>query len=103
MGEFTLAGDGATGPVRAPKEVTAPANGRVLRVFEENARVVTAGAPLMEIGDPADLEVVIDVLSRDGAAIAPGTKVELEQWGGGEPLAARVRLVVPLPLIVQCR
>jgi len=54
-----------------------------------------AGAPLMEIGDPADLEVVIEVLSRDGAAIQPGTCVELEQWGGSEPLEACVRLVEP--------
>ena len=49
----------------------------------------------MEIGDPADLEAVITVLSRDGAVIAPGTPVELEQWGGGKPLAARVKLVEP--------
>ncbi len=44
-----------------------------------------------------DLEVVIEVLSRDGAAIAPGTKVELEQWGasGASDLLARVRLVEP--------
>jgi HlyD family secretion protein len=49
----------------------------------------------MEIGDPADLEVVVEVLSRDGAAIPPGTPVELEQWGGGEPLRAKVRLVEP--------
>ena len=67
----------------------------MLRVFEENSRVVIMGTNLLEIGDPADLEVVIDVLSRDGAAIAPGTRVEFEQWGGGEPLAGRVRLVEP--------
>ena len=78
-----------------PVEVKAPVSGRVLRVFEESARVLTAGTPLVEIGDPADLEVVIEVLSRDGAAIQPGTEVELEQWGGGEPLKARVRLVEP--------
>ncbi len=80
---------------RVPTEVIAPTNGRVLRVFEESSRVVAAGTPLMEVGDPADLEAVIEVLSRDGAAIAPGTKVELEQWGGGLPLQARVRLVEP--------
>ncbi len=79
----------------APREVKAPASGRVLRVFEENARVVPAGTPLLEIGDPTDLEVVIEVLSRDGAAITPGTRVELEQWGGPAPLQARVRLVEP--------
>src|SRR2546421_267091 len=59
------------------------------------SRPANCGASLLEIGDPADLEIVIEVLSRDGAAISPGTKVELEQWGGGEPLAARVRLVEP--------
>jgi len=80
---------------RAPVEVKAPASGRILRVIEESSRTIAAGTPLMEVGDPADLEVVIEVLSRDGAAILPGTKVELEQWGGSEPLQARVRLVEP--------
>jgi HlyD family secretion protein len=95
LAEFTSASSGAANSARSPVEVHAPATGRVLRVFEENARVVTAGTPLLEIGDPTDLEAVIEVLSRDGAAIAPGTKVELAQWGGGEPLTARVRLVEP--------
>ena len=77
------------------REIKAPASGRVLRVFEENTRVVTAGTPLMEIGDPANLEVVVEVLSRDGAMIAPGAKVEFDQWGGPAPLMGRVRLVEP--------
>jgi len=96
LAEFT-SNDADGNSVRAPAEVKAPVCGRVLRVFEENARVITAGAPLLEIGDPADLEVVIEVLSRDGAAIPPGTKVELEQWGapGVSNLLARVRLVEP--------
>jgi len=89
--------EAGTNAVRSPTEVKAPVSGRVLRVFEENARVVTLGTPLLEIGDPADLEVVIEVLSRDGAAIPPGTPVELEQWGapGAPELHARVRLVEP--------
>jgi HlyD family secretion protein len=95
LAELVSNSDGETNAVRRPTEVKAPTSGRVLRVFEENARVVAAGAPLLEIGDPTDLEVVVEVLSRDGAAITPGTKVELEQWGGGEPLAACVRLVEP--------
>lgn len=85
----------ASGQPRAAIEVKAPITGRVLRVIEESSRAVSTGAPLMEIGDPADLEVVIEVLSRDGAVIQPGTRVELEQWGGAEPLQARVRLVEP--------
>jgi HlyD family secretion protein len=94
--EFNLAPDAsATNSFCAPIEVRSPVSGRVLRVFEESARVVTAGQPLLEVGDATDLEVVVEVLSRDGAAIAPGTAVELEQWGGGEPLQGRVRLVEP--------
>jgi len=77
------------------REIKAPCGGRVLRVFEENARVVTAGTPLVEIGDPTDLEVVVEVLSRDGAAIPAGAKVEFDQWGGAEPLRGQVRLVEP--------
>lgn len=79
----------------AQTEIIAPVSGRVLRVIEESTRVVAAGTPLVEIGNPADIEAVITVLSRDGAMIAPGTPVELEQWGGGKPLPARVRLVEP--------
>ncbi len=95
LAEFA-AGANATGTVcKTPTEIKAPSSGRVLRVFEESSRVVAAGTPLLEVGDPADLEAVVEVLSRDGAAISPGTQVELEQWGGGPPLQARVRLVEP--------
>lgn len=76
-------------------EVRAPVAGRVLHVFQESERPVTAGTPILDVGDPSDLEVVIELLSRDGAGLAPGTHVELEQWGGEKPLQARVRLVEP--------
>ncbi len=76
-------------------EVRSPASGRVLRVFEESSRAVSAGAPLVEIGEPANLEVVIETLSRDGAGITPGTKVDLEQTGSAPVLQAKVRLVEP--------
>lgn len=78
-----------------PLVITSPVNGRILRVLQESARVVGAGLPLVEVGDPTDLEVRIEVLSRDGVAIQPGARVLLEQWGGSEPLVARVRLVEP--------
>lgn len=79
----------------APLILTSPVGGRILRVFQESARVVPAGFPLLEVGDATDLEVRIEVLSRDGVAIRPGARVILEQWGGPEPLAARVRWVEP--------
>jgi len=85
----------ATDTAPALVEVRAPVAGRVLHVFQESERPVSAGTPLLDAGDPADLEVVIELLSRDGAALTAGTRVELEQWGGPQPLAARVRLVEP--------
>ncbi|MSU64769.1 MAG: HlyD family efflux transporter periplasmic adaptor subunit [Opitutus sp.] len=78
-----------------PLVITSPISGKILRVFQESARVVPASFALMEVGDATDLEVRIEVLSRDGVAIKPGARVMLEQWGGPAPLSARVRLVEP--------
>ncbi len=86
---------GLTGDGAEPLVIRSPVSGRILRVFQESARVVPAGFALLEVGDPTDLEVRIEVLSRDGVAIKPGARVMLEQWGGNEPLDARVRLVEP--------
>ena len=80
---------------RAPVELFTPVTGKVLKVFEESSRAINVGTPLLEIGDPNDLEVIIEALSRDGAMIKPGTPVELDQWGGSEPLQATVRFVEP--------
>ncbi len=86
----------ADGTMRSEQfDVPAPICGRVLHVFEESAAVVAAGASLIELGDPTDLEVEIDVLSSDAVRIRPGARVILEQWGGGYPLEARVRLIEP--------
>ena len=92
---FAMPAVGDTNGVCVPQEVKSPVSGRVLKVFEESSRVVTAGTPLLEVGDPTDLEIVIEVLSRDGAVITPGTRVEFDQWGGDQPLIGRVRLVEP--------
>ena len=75
--------------------VHSPVAGRVLRLIEQSQRVVPAGAPLLEIGNPKGLEVVVDVLSQDGARMAPGDPMYLTDWGGDSTLALRVRLVEP--------
>ncbi|HQR32912.1 MAG TPA: efflux RND transporter periplasmic adaptor subunit [Blastocatellia bacterium] len=74
--------------------VRAPVAGRVLRVAEENERVVMAGTPLVELSNTT-LEIVIDVLSTDAVKITPGAKVLIEGWGGDKSLQARVRLIEP--------
>jgi HlyD family secretion protein len=76
-------------------DVRAPVAGEVLRVHEESERIVAAGMPLLEIGDPADLEVVVDVLSADAVRIRAGAEMEIDDWGGARPLRARVQRVEP--------
>ena len=76
-------------------KVHAPTGGRVLRVVEESERVIVAGAPLVEVSNPAKLEVVIELLSTDAVKVSPGAKVFIEAWGGPEALEAQVRLIEP--------
>lgn len=97
LAEFSLGRFAATNAPCLPTEIKAPVTGRVLCVFEESARPVSVGASLLEIGDPSDLEVVVEVLSRNGAAILPGSRVEFEQWSAADQpeLIGRVRLVEP--------
>jgi len=75
--------------------LTAPVAGRVLRVVQESEAAVGVGAALVEIGNPEDLEVVVDVLTTDTAAIRRGQPVRLDIAAGAPPLAGRVRLIEP--------
>jgi HlyD family secretion protein len=76
--------------------LTAPVDGTVLKVHQRSEYVVEPGRPLLEIGDPRDLEVEVDVLSVDAVSIAPGSRVVLQRWGGSAELEGRVRLVEPI-------
>lgn len=76
-------------------EIRSPVVGRVLRVWQESEGAVAIGAPLLELADPSDLEVVVDVLTTDAVLILPGAPVWLERWGGNEAVEGRVRLVEP--------
>ena len=83
---------------KAPPEtwnVTAPVPGFVLKVDQESETIVQAGTPIMEIGDPLDLEIVVDVLSTDAVAIHPGAEVIIDNWGGQGTLQGRVRRIEP--------
>jgi HlyD family secretion protein len=93
-GAQALAG-GAASAARAETPVRSPSNGRVLRILQESGGVVAAGTPLLEIGDPASLEVVADFLSQDATQVRPGAAASLEGWGGETPIPARVTRVEP--------
>ncbi len=87
----SVAGSGAAGvlPLRSP------VRGRVLRIIERSERMVAAGDPLLEVGDPARLEIVVDLLSEDAVKVRPGARIVVTDWGGDGALEAHVRLVEP--------
>ena len=76
-------------------EIRSPIGGEVLHVFQESGGFLPAGTALVELGDRADMEVEVDVLSSDAVRISPGAKMYLEHWGSPKPLMARVRLIEP--------
>ena len=75
--------------------IRAPVSGRILQITDRSERVVREGDVLMKIGDPKDLEIVVDYLSMDAVKIEAGQRVIIDNWGGEKPLAGHVRLVEP--------
>ena len=75
--------------------IRSPIGGKVLKIHQQSEGRVQAGAPLMELGDPSRLEVVVDLLTEDAAQIRPGTPAQLSNWGGPDVLQAVVRLIEP--------
>ena len=84
-----------TGGATEALEVRAPVAARVLKLQHESEGAVSAGQPLLEIGNPETLEVEVDVLSTYAVKIAPGSKVILDRWGGDQPVQGSVRVVEP--------
>jgi len=75
--------------------VRAPSAGRVLRVVQTSEATVPMGAPLLEIGDIARLEIVVELLTSDALRMPAGAPVRIDRWGGPTPLEGRVRQVEP--------
>ncbi len=75
-------------------DILAPVSGKVLRVLTESEQVVQSGTPILELGDPGNLEVVVDLLSRDAVRVKVGAAATITGWGG-PPITARVDRVEP--------
>jgi len=75
--------------------VSSPINGQILKVVQESEAAVSIGTPLLELGDPRNLEVVVDILTTDAARIHTGAKIVFERWGGAGNLKGRVRRIEP--------
>ena len=86
----------ASGSSAIPPRQTlrAPVSGVVLRVAQPSAATVPAGTALLDVGDPADLEVLSEMLTTEAARISPGSTVRMENWGG-PAVAGVVRRIEP--------
>jgi HlyD family secretion protein len=78
-----------------PVYLRSPVSGRVLRLIEQSERVVAPGAPVVSIGYTPRLEIIADYLTTDAVKISSGMPALIEEWGGSNPVPARVRLVEP--------
>ena len=74
-------------------DVRSPESGRVLKVLNTSEQAVQIGTPLIEIGDPRSLEIVVELLSSDAVKVREGALAVIDGWGGGENLQARVRRI----------
>ncbi len=83
------------GAAQQPVVLRAPITGVVLKRLRESESIVPAGEPLLELGDPRQLEIVSDFLSTDAVRMQPGYPVLIERWGGENAVRGRVRRVEP--------
>lgn len=77
-------------------DVMAPASGQVLEVDNESARSLPAGSQLMTIGDPHNLDIVVDLVSTDAVRVVAGDDATISGWGGAVDLKAKVRRIEPI-------
>jgi len=87
--------DGTRGASTRTIQLHSPVDGIVLRRLRESEAVVPAGEPLLEVADPANLEVVADFISTDAVKMHAGMSVLIDQWGGEQALRGSVRRVEP--------
>ena len=72
-----------------------PISGTVLRVLKKSEGVVASGTPLIEIGDPTQLEIIVDLLSTDAVRVEIGQRALIEAWGGELALEGTVTRIEP--------
>ena len=92
QGSLTL--EGAAGRGKA-LTLTSPVDGVLLKRLVESAAPVTPAQPLLEIGNPAALEIEVETLSTDAVRLKPGMKARVLRWGGEGVLDATVTRVEP--------
>jgi HlyD family secretion protein len=75
--------------------IASPVRGVVLQRLADGASPVSAGMPLLVVGNLDDLDIIAEVLTTDALKLKPGTIVELSPASGMEPFAGRVVRIEP--------
>ncbi|MCC5994865.1 MAG: HlyD family efflux transporter periplasmic adaptor subunit [Oceanicaulis sp.] len=75
--------------------LTSPITGRVLSVDQTSETVLAPGQPVLELGDPVDLQIIAEVRSEDAVRIRENAPARITAWGGEADLRAEVRRVEP--------
>ncbi len=99
IAEARLLGPTKRGEAEPPEDccisLTSPVNGIILKIPVENEQIIQAGTPLVEIGNPFDTEISVDLLSTDAIQVKPGALALVSGWGGPNDLKARVKRIDP--------
>lgn len=75
--------------------VIAPIDGVVLERLERGEKPVLEGEALLTLGNPADIEVIADVLTEDALKLKIGDEVGLEKLSGERFLDGSVKRIEP--------
>lgn len=86
---------GSPSATGTPLPVRSPASGRVLRLLQTSEGNVAAGAPLLEIGDITQLEIVAELLTTQALRARIGDRVIISGWGGSGLLEGRLKSIEP--------
>lgn len=89
-------GMSAQADAAGPLPLLAPISGHILQVLQKSETTLSAGTPILEIGDTDnDLEVVVELLSSDAVQVSTGNRVMISNWGGDEVLHGVVERIEP--------
>lgn len=89
------AAGGGLSSAQAAIVLRSPVAGRVLQLHQKSEAVLLAGAPVLDVGDPTDMEIVAEFLSQDAMLMKPGDPAFIEDWGGSAPIPATVTRIEP--------
>jgi len=76
-------------------DIVSPADGVVLTMYTRSEQALAAGGIIADIGDPTDLEILVDLLSSDAVRIDVGASAQISDWGGDQVLQATVKRIDP--------